>query len=88
MMDLINDGTEDVTVDLMFNFPDQLIGYDLLTPVATNGYIINNEGTAVASGNITVTAWDCESVSSCAELKSTPAVAGNLEDEWKLYILI
>ena len=57
VMDLINDGTEDMTVDLMFNFPDQLIGYDLLTPVSTNGYVINNEGRiSVASGNITVTA--------------------------------
>eukprot|EP01083_Nonionella_stella_P073672 199428_1 len=86
VMDLINDGDEDISVDLLFNFPDQGIQFDNLASLDVNGWTINKQGDNVTSGNITMSAYSCSSLTSCVKLKSNAATSASLAAIWSTFI--
>eukprot|EP01084_Bolivina_argentea_P269292 457639_1 len=88
VMDLINDGDKDLSIDLLFNFPDQNMMYNSLNAVGNNGWVINKQGATndVTVGNITMTAWDCQSVTQCSPITSNATIADSLGSMWSLFI--
>eukprot|EP01084_Bolivina_argentea_P219343 372040_1 len=85
VMDLINNGNKDISVDLLFNYPDQGIAFDSLTTLDINGWTINKKGINDSSGNITMSTYQCSSLTQCDKLNSNAVVSGSLNAAWSLF---
>eukprot|EP01084_Bolivina_argentea_P219342 372035_1 len=86
VMDLINNDAQDITVDLLFNFPDQNMNFDSLSAYNSNGFTINKQGSNIASGNITMSTYQCISVTSCNPLNSKSTQYDTLSLMWNSFL--
>ena len=86
-MDLINNGNEDLTFDLLFNFPDNNINFDTIKKLnGDSGFIINKYGEELSSGNISITTSICNENYICNTLNGNYVKSNNLNDMWNNFI--
>ena len=85
-MDLVNDGDDDIFVDLLFNFPDQGIGFDAASTYSINGWTLNKIGQNESSGNISMSAYNCLSTTKCEKLSSHLSISPSLNAMWNGFI--